>query len=107
MLQFFRQGLSYGADGTIFETTGLHGRSKVRRINPRTFDVQLSVDLGRQYFGEGSAFYRDADGHDKLIQITWRQRTGFIYDAQTLQTQSQFQYTTGESRRGRGAARGT
>ena len=95
MLLFVRQGLSYGADGTIFETTGLYGQSKVRRINPQTFDVQLSVDLERQYFGEGSTFYRDAQGHDKLIQITWRKRTGFIYDAWTLDTLSQFQYTTG------------
>ncbi|KAL9187698.1 hypothetical protein ACHAXT_006076 [Thalassiosira profunda] len=98
----FTQGLSYGDDGTIFETTGLHGHSKVRRINPTTFEVELSIDIDAQYFGEGCAFFTDADGNGRLIHITWREQTGFIYDAATLQRLRTFQYTTTPNRGNQG-----
>ena len=88
------QGLSYGDDGTIYETTGLYGQSKVRRINSNTFDVDLSVDVDVKYFGEGSTFFRDLHGNGRLIQITWQEQTGFIYDSETLEKISEFKYTT-------------
>ena len=91
----FTQGLSYADDkNIIFQTTGINGESKVQRINPITFDVELSVDVDSQYFGEGSAFYRDAEGNGRLIHITWQTQTGFIYDADTLDTLKEFKYTT-------------
>lgn len=91
----FTQGLSYADDkNIIFQTTGINGESKVQRINPITFDVELSVDIDSQYFGEGSAFYRDAEGYGRLIHITWQTQTGFIYDANTLTKLNEFKYTT-------------
>jgi len=90
----FTQGLSIGDDGTIYETTGLYRSSKVRRINPGTFEVDKSIDIGDQYFGEGSTFFRDADGLGRLIEITWKEQTGFIYDSETLEKVSEFKYTT-------------
>ena len=98
----FRQGLSYGDDGTLYETTGLYSQSKVRRINPKTFEVEKSVDLASQYFGEGSTFYRDADGNGRLIQITWKKSTGFIYDSETLDQLKEFKYTTTPSKGNQG-----
>ena len=88
-----RQGLSYGDDGFIYETTGLNGQSKVRKINSTTFDVNLSVNVNSQYFGEGSAFYKDANGSSRLIVITWQSQTGFIYDDK-LQKLKDFTYKT-------------
>lgn len=90
----FTQGLSYGDDGAIYETTGLYGQSKVRRINSNTFDVDLSMDIEPKYFGEGSTFFRDLHGNGRLIQITWQEQTGFIYDSETLEKISEFKYTT-------------
>ena len=91
----FTQGLSYADDKTIiFQTTGINGESKVQRINPITFDVELSVNIDSQYFGEGSAFYKDAEDNGRLIHITWQTQTGFIYDADTLETLKEFKYTT-------------
>ena len=90
----FSQGLSYGNDGKLYETTGLYGQSKVRRINPLTFEVELSVDINDKFFGEGSAYYLDADGNGRLIQITWQEQTGFIYDSETLQKVHEFNFTT-------------
>lgn len=90
-----RQGLSYGKDGTwLYETTGLYQKSKVRRINPTTFEVDISVDIDKQYFGEGSTIYTDANGNERLIAITWRRQTGFIYDSETLEKLDEFTYTT-------------
>lgn len=90
-----RQGLSYDDDGkAIFQTTGLYGQSKVQRLNPSTFDVELSVDLDGRYFGEGSTFYRDAKGNGRLIMITWQEQTGFIYDSETLERLEEFNYKT-------------
>lgn len=90
----FVQGLSYCDNGWIYETTGIRGQSKVRRINPDTFAVDASVDLEPQYFGEGSTCYRDADGNLQLITITWTSRTGFIYDPARLQRHREFTYQT-------------
>jgi len=90
----FTQGLSYGNDGKIFETTGLYRNSKVRRINPDTFEVELSIDIDDQYFGEGSTFYSDADGNGRLIAITWQKQTGFIFDSETFEKLEEFKYTT-------------
>ena len=90
-----RQGLSYDDNGNaIFQTTGLYGQSKIQRLNPDTFDVELSVDIGGQFFGEGSTFYRDAEGNGRLIIITWQEQTGFIYDSETLEKLKEFKYTT-------------
>lgn len=90
----FTQGLSYCENGWLYETTGLRGQSKVRRINPDTFDVDTSVDLEPRYFGEGSTCYTDADGNMQLITITWTSQTGFIYNPATLQRHSEFKYQT-------------
>ena len=59
-----------------------------------TFDVELSIDVDNVYFGEGSTFYRDADGKGRIIHITWREQTGFIYDSTTLEKLAEFEYTT-------------
>ena len=91
---YFRQGLSYGIDGMLYETTGLYGQSKVRRINPHTFEVEHSVDIDEKYFGEGSTFFRDLNGNGRLIHITWLEQTGFIYDSDTLQQLHEFNFTT-------------
>lgn len=88
------QGLSYGSDGKIYETTGLYSNSKLRKINPNTFEVEQSVDLDGRFFGEGSTFYTDKEGNSRIIEITWKSQTGIIYDADTFEQLSTFRYTT-------------
>ncbi|KAL7555255.1 hypothetical protein ACHAWF_018913 [Thalassiosira exigua] len=89
----FSQGLTYG-EGKLYETTGHYGKSKVMRINPETFDIELSVDVDAGYFGEGCTFYDDSTGRGRLVEITWREQTGFIYDPVTLELLRTFTYTT-------------
>jgi glutamine cyclotransferase len=90
---FCSQGLSYGPN-YIYETTGLYGSSKLRKIKPETFEVEQSVDIDRKYFGEGSTYYTDSQGNGRIIEITWKEQTGFIYDADTLEVIKVFTYTT-------------
>lgn len=84
----YSQGLTY-FDGTLWESDGLYGKSKVRILDAETADVIKSVDMPSELFGEGMAYH---DG--KLYQITWKSTKGFIYDATTLETIREFTYQT-------------
>lgn len=70
----FTQGLVY-ADGHLYESTGLNGRSSLRMLDLQTGRVLQRHDLPAQYFGEGLANW----GTD-LMQLTWKSGTAFVYD---------------------------
>ncbi len=46
-----------------------------------------NIDLDEQYFGEGITFI-----NGKLYQLTWQEKTGFIYNAKTLKLEKTFTY---------------
>lgn len=69
----FTEGLAY-ADGELLESTGLNGRSTLRRVALRTGTVRTSVALPGSLFGEGIA----VDG-DQVVQLTWRNGTALRY----------------------------
>lgn len=46
-----------------------------------------------KFFAEGMQVYGEA-GNEKLIQLTWKERTGFIYDASSLEMIESFTFTT-------------
>jgi glutamine cyclotransferase len=85
---FSSQGLTY-ANGLLFESTGLYGQSSVRILDPDTAEVKKSVPMDNMLFGEGMAFVNET-----LVQITWKKKRGFVYDAKTLATIREFKYTT-------------
>lgn len=85
----FTQGFTY-SNGFLYESAGLYRQSNVRILDPFTGDVILKVDMDDKYFAEGMTYF----GDDKLIQITWKEKTGFIYDAMTLDVLQEFNYTT-------------
>jgi glutaminyl-peptide cyclotransferase len=84
----FTQGLLYH-HGFFYESTGLKGRSSVRKVVPETGEVVQRFDLPGQYFGEGLARWGD-----RLVQLTWQSRVGFIYDLQTFKPLRTFSYAT-------------
>lgn len=84
----FTQGLVY-ADGVLYESTGLYGRSSLRRVALETGEVLQQRDLPAEYFGEGLALF---DG--RLIQLTWQNNTGFVYDAASFALQQTWAYPT-------------
>jgi len=70
----FTQGLIF-RDGFLYESTGKYGQSKLRKIDLKEGRIVKSVDLESKYFGEGLCKVGD-----KLIQLTWQENTGFVYD---------------------------
>lgn len=84
----FTQGLLYH-DGFFYESTGLHGRSSLRKVVPETGEVVEIHHLAPQHFGEGLARWGD-----RLIQLTWRSRIGFVYELSTFRQLGVFRYGT-------------
>ena len=74
----FTQGLEV-ADGTMYESTGLWGRSSLRAVNPANGEVTARVDLPEEFFGEGLTV-----AGDEIFQLTWRNGTALVYDRATL-----------------------
>ncbi|MYM36532.1 glutaminyl-peptide cyclotransferase [Duganella sp. FT50W] len=84
--QAFTQGLLY-RDGFLYESTGLNGKSSIRKVDLATGKVLQSQNIPPQYFGEGMT----ASG-DTLVSITWQSQTGFVFDLKTFEMKSQFAY---------------
>lgn len=62
----FTQGLVWH-DGALFESTGLYGRSSLRRVRLSDGEVEAIRYLPDDVFGEGLARVGD-----ELVQLTWR-----------------------------------
>lgn len=84
----FTQGLLY-ADGVLYESTGLYGRSSLRRVELTTGAVLQKRELSEEYFAEGLTLFGE-----RLIQLTWQNRIGFIYDRATFEPMGTFTYST-------------
>lgn len=82
----FTQGLVFH-DGWFYESTGLRGRSTVRRVEPSTGLVAAATALPSTDFGEGLALVGE-----RLIQLTWQEQVARVYDRATLTEASQFRY---------------
>ena len=74
----FTQGLIFH-EGYLYESTGLYGKSSLRKIHLETGQVVKTIPLPERYFGEGLTRWKDT-----LVQLTWQSRVGFIYDLPTL-----------------------
>lgn len=84
----FTQGLLFD-EGQLYESTGLKGYSSIRRVDLQTGQVLANRPLTATYFGEGIAIV-----DEQLYQLTWQERTGFIYNKTTFEEQQQFSYPT-------------
>ncbi len=84
----YTQGLVIDA-GVFYESCGLYGQSSLRKVDPASGVVQAEIDLDPNYFAEGLVLLRD-----KLYQLTWKENTGFVYDASTLELLNTFHYQT-------------
>jgi glutamine cyclotransferase len=82
----FTQGLAY-EDGFLYEGTGLNGKSSLRKVKLETGEVVQRIELDERYFGEGIAI-----AGDRIVQLTWTSRVGFVYDKETFAKQREFVY---------------
>lgn len=83
------EGLEYH-DGFFYESAGDYGHSSLRKVDPASGKVLQKADLDKQYFGEGITVIGN-----KIIQLTYREKVGFVYDKATFKKLSDFSYTTG------------
>jgi glutaminyl-peptide cyclotransferase len=82
----FTEGLVY-YKGYLYESTGLIGKSALRKVDIKFGKVIKEIKLGAEYFGEGMAIL-----DNKIYQLTWRNQTGFIYDLSTFKQIGKFFY---------------
>jgi len=66
-------------EGRLYEGTGQYGRSSVRLVDLSTGNVERRTTLSPEYFGEGITVL-----DDRLYQLTWKSRLGFVYELDTL-----------------------
>jgi glutamine cyclotransferase len=69
----YTQGLVWDR-GALYESAGQYGQSSLRRVNLATGEVTRFAPVPREFFAEGLA----AVG-ERLIQLTWREQTAFVY----------------------------
>lgn len=86
--QAFTQGLIFH-NGYLYESTGLYGESSLRKVALETGEVLQQVDLPSNYFGEGLTLWEDT-----LLQLTWLEETGYIYDLEDFSELGRFSYAT-------------
>jgi glutamine cyclotransferase len=84
----YTQGLVYD-DGYFYEGTGQMGQSSLRKVEVSTGKIISQVNLDGSLFGEGVALLGD-----RIYQLTWTSKVGFVYDKQTLRQINRIYYQT-------------
>ncbi|EMS64756.1 Glutaminyl-peptide cyclotransferase [Triticum urartu] len=79
------QGLLYGGNDTLYESTGLYHQSSVRKVDLQTGKVLEQHQMDGWMFGEGLTLLGD-----RLFQVTWRKNDGFIYDRHNFSKRESF-----------------
>ncbi len=82
----YTQGLEY-KDGYLYESTGRKGKSSLRKVNLKDGKVLKKHHLDAQYFAEGMTIL-----NDKIYQLTWQSKKGFIYDLEKFVKIDTFHY---------------
>jgi glutamine cyclotransferase len=84
----FTQGLIF-EDDVLYEGTGLYGYSSLRRVDLESGDILQLQALPDGFFGEGITIF-----NNKIIQLTWQNNTGFVYNKDSFQLLRDFEYPT-------------
>ena len=70
----FTQGLLWW-NGKLYESTGQYASSTLRRINPKTGEVERRINIEPAYFAEGLARI-----DNRLLILTWKAERALVYD---------------------------
>ncbi len=82
----FTQGLLV-FDGKLYESTGLVGRSSLRRVDLQTGQVEARVDVEAPIFAEGLARVGG-----RLYQLSWQNGRVIVWNLQSLKREREFTY---------------
>ncbi|MFZ9981157.1 MAG: glutaminyl-peptide cyclotransferase [Cyclobacteriaceae bacterium] len=83
----FTQGLVIH-QGQLYESTGQEGSSWIGIVDINTGIAERKAELSPSYFGEGITIL-----NNKVYQLTWKNKTGFIYDLKTFKQTGTFSYS--------------
>lgn len=81
------EGLLFDADGRLYESTGINGRSQIRELDPVTGEVLRFVASPDAAYGEGLALVGDT-----FLQLTWREGRAFLVDRATFEVIGEHDY---------------
>ncbi len=84
----YTQGLVFD-DGFFYEGTGQQGESSLRKVEAETGRVISQVNLDGSLFGEGVAILGE-----RIYQLTWTTKVGFVYEKETLKQINRIYYQT-------------
>ncbi len=95
----YTEGLQY-VDGYLYESDGgyldpppgedIVGPSSLRKVDLATGKVLLSIQNDPKVFAEGLAVVGD-----KIIQLTWKEKIGYVYDKNTFKLLNTFNNNVG------------
>ena len=74
-------------NGNLYESTGLNGRSSIRKVKLETGAVLQQRAISRDYFGEGLTIWKST-----VIELTWQSQVAFVYDRDTFEPRRMFSY---------------
>ena len=81
----FTQGLVMH-NGKVFESTG-RNNSWIAEVKIESGIQNKKINLDKAYFGEGITIL-----NNKIYQLTWKNKVGFIYDVSTYKKLGEFKY---------------
>jgi len=87
-IQSYTQGFEF-YNGILLESAGQYKESTLRKTDYKTGKVIEQIQLEDKYFAEGITVL-----NDKIYQLTWQEKTGFVYDAKTLKLEKTFSFET-------------
>jgi glutamine cyclotransferase len=87
--QSYTQGLLWYEDA-LYESAGLYARSDLRKVKLEDGTVLKKQRVDDDYFAEGLCLY-----NEELFQISWREKTAFVYDLKTFKQKRTINYTIG------------
>lgn len=82
----FTEGLEMDR-GYVYEGTGKHGRSSIRRVDLQSGKILFKIDNDYKIYGEGITLFKG-----KLYQLTWKNKRVFVYNMPDLTSSAEFEY---------------
>ena len=79
-------GLEFYND-TLYESLGRYGQSKIVKVEFNSGKKLKEIKLPSEYFAEGITIL-----NDKIFQLTWKEKVGFVYDVDTFNKINSFEY---------------
>jgi glutamine cyclotransferase len=78
-------------NGQLYESTGEYGSSWIGIVDINTGEADKKVEFSQKHFGEGITIL-----NNKVYHLTYKQRTGYVYDLKTFKEVNQFTYRNAE-----------